>query len=545
MKLLSRSTLCLLAGLGLVLAACAADDEGMAAPYPATGGMGGGAAGSGGAVTGGSGGGTAGTGGGSSLPPEQEVESAYESPVATGRYVWVANPISGRVAFVDAVTLEVRTTEAGNGPTYLAAVPNTQNDVAVVINAASADATVLRADSTGKIDSATVPVAQNNNAWSVSNTGHWAIAWTDAKAVSGANAAQGFQDIAVIQLTPGAEAATRLSVGYRPVAMSFSQDDTHAYAVTQDGISVIELGASGGPASIKIVPISDDPLEDPGTRDVTITPDGAYAFVRRDDSVTVTVVTLASGERTEVALSGPVTDLDLSPDGTRAIAVIRDQNEAVVMPVPGIVQDPTAFETAKVADAVVGSVAMAAEASMAMLYSNASDQERVTTLRYDTAPPTAETLKLHAPVLAVFLASNGASSIILHKQIQGEGGSTFPGAFSVLNIAPKLPAKIMGTKAPPMSVSLTPSGSHAVLAERDDSTKVYGAYLIQMANQQVDRYELASPPISVGALADAKRAFVAQKHPEGRITFIDLDTGLARTLTGFELGSRVVDGSQE
>ena len=41
----------------------------------------------------------------------------------------------------------------------------------------------------------------------------------------------------------------------------------------------------------------------------------------------------------------------------------------------------------------------------------------------------------------------------------------------------------------------------------------------------------------------ARRAWIAQEHPEGRITFIDLDSGQARTITGFELGARVVDGS--
>jgi hypothetical protein len=32
---------------------------------------------------------------------------------------------------------------------------------------------------------------------------------------------------------------------------------------------------------------------------------------------------------------------------------------------------------------------------------------------------------------------------------------------------------------------------------------------------------------------------VAQRHPEGRITFIDLDTGEQHTLTGFELSTEV------
>ena len=526
--------------VGVVACAAQSDESGSSmSPYPGPGGSGGAA---------GTGGGTAGNGGqtgvDAGLPPEQEVESAYESPVATGRYVWVANPTSGRVAFVDAVTLEVRTTEAGNGPMHLAGVPHPSEDVAVVINDISADATILRADEHGAIDSATVPIAQHSNAWAISNDGRWAIAWTDARLMESTSAADGFQDIAVLDLTEGAETSTRLSVGYRPVAMRFSKNDDHAYAVTQDGVSVIDLQASGGPAATKIVAISDNPLEDPGTRDVTITPDGGFAFVRRDGSEVVTVVSLADGTRTEILLGGAVTDLDLSPDGTQAVAVIRDEGQAALLPIPQIVSDPTAFETVQVSDAVVGSVAMAANAKVALLYSNASDQERVASLRYDTTPASVEALKLHSPVLAVFLASSGASAVVLHKAIEDGSGSSFAGAFSVLNLAPKLPAKIVGTLAPPTAVALTPAGDYAVLAERDDPKKVYGAYLIRMGNQQVDRYELASPPIAVGALIEAKRAFVAQKHPEGRITFLDLDTGLARTLTGFELGARVVDGSE-
>jgi hypothetical protein len=90
---------------------------------------------------------------------------------------------------------------------------------------------------------------------------------------------------------------------------------------------------------------------------------------------------------------------------------------------------------------------------------------------------------------------------------------------------------------------MTPAGDRSVVAERDDATKIFGAYLVRSENQQVDRYPLSSPPIAVGTVVGAKRAYIAQEHPEGRLTFIDLDTGLARTLTGFELAARVIDGS--
>jgi DNA-binding beta-propeller fold protein YncE len=523
--------------LAVAVAGCASNDEAGLSGYPDNGprepgAQGGSAEGAGGAAPGEP---------GSELPPEQEVESSYESPVATGRYVWIANPTSGRVAYVDAATLEVRTTEAGHGPKYLAAVPNPQGDVAIVINQLSQDATLLRARGSGAIDTATVPIAQQSNAWAISASGRWAIAWTEARRMVAPSAAQGFQDITVIDATEGSEAATRLSVGYRPVAMSFSADETTAYAVTQDGISVVELDAPGGPQAIKVVAISDDPLEDPGTRDVTVTPDGAYALVRRDGSSQVTLVALSDDTRTQVTLPGPVTDLDLSPQGNQAIAVIREQGQVAILPIPGIVQAPDAFQTVTVQDAIVGSVAIASNADVALLYSNASEQQRVTSLRFDTTPAFVETLKLHAAVLAVFLAPSGASGIVLHNGVE-QPESSYKGAFSLLNLAPKLPAKIVGTLAEPTAVAVTPSGAHALVAERNDTTRVFGAYLIRTSNQQVDRYELASPPIAVGAVVQANRAFVAQEHPKGRITFLDLDTGQARTLTGFELGAMVVDG---
>jgi hypothetical protein len=46
--------------------------------------------------------------------------------------------------------------------------------------------------------------------------------------------------------------------------------------------------------------------------------------------------------------------------------------------------------------------------------------------------------------------------------------------------------------------------------------------------------------MATGVVPGAGKAFVAQEHPEGRITFIDLAEGEEREITGFELASKVV-----
>ena len=152
-------------------------------------------------------------------PPEKEVESDYEAPVATGHFVWVANPKSGRVAYVDAATLQVKTVEAGNAPTYLAAVPGTSGDTTLVINVLSEDATLLHAEGT-TITSRTFKIAKQANSLAFSSDGHYAIAWADSRKVPTAPRTEGFQDLTVLDLVAGT--TTTLAVGYRPVSVGFA-----------------------------------------------------------------------------------------------------------------------------------------------------------------------------------------------------------------------------------------------------------------------------------------------------------------------------------
>lgn len=468
-------------------------------------------------------------------PPEREVESSYKSPVATGRYVWIANPKSGRVAYVDATTLDVRVVEAGNGPTYLAPVPSpADEDVAIVLNVLSDDATLLRKRASG-LTAKTFTTHHGANAWRMSPDGRWAIAWTDAKGVFKADKTEGFQDLTVVDLTEKVK-PTVLAVGYRPVAVGFTNDNAHAWAITQDGVTVMDLtGAT--PLVTKNVAISDNPLEDPGTRDVSVTPDGSWALIRRDGEKTVGFVSLTTEARVNVTLSGPITDLDLSEDGTRAVAVVREKSEVSILPIPAITLKPTSFTTVTVTGETIGSVSIAKSGTSAVLYTNAVATERFTVL--DLAAGTFRVQKLYSPVLGVFPTADAKNAIVLHEKT-----TTRAGAFSVVPIAAGLPAKIVGTDALPQSVALSPSNDRAVITERDDSKKIFGAYVAKMPSLAVDRYPLASPPIAAGIVASANRAYIAQEHPDGRITFIDLEGGRARTLTGFELSARVVDGSK-
>jgi len=517
------------------IAACSSSDSsnggssgfgGGSGPYAPTGSS------SGGGSSGGSLGGT------DSGPPETKAEGDYQSPVSTGQYVWITNPVSGRVAYIQATTLQVATVAAGNQPTYLAAVPDPTADTAIVLNVLSHDATLLRA-SGGTLTTKSFPIATDVNAWAVSSNGRWALAWGDVTRASNPDPTQGFQDVSALDLT-GQDPPTIVSVGFRPVSVAFASDGRHAYAVTQDGVSVIDLT---GPAPVvnKNFPVSTNPNDDPGTRDVSVTPDGSYALVRRDNQATISVVSLSDGALTTVTLPANATDLTLSPAGNQAVVVMRDIATAAFLPIPGIASDPTTFNKVVLTGQTVGRAIVADDSKTTLLFTTVLPVDTMTIL--DLPSLTFRTSLLHLPIYAAFPTHDAQNAIVLHS-LPPDAGTSAYGAFSVLPVGQELPAKLVGTSAPPNAVALSPASDRALVTARDDETSTFEAYLVKLPSLEVDAMPLASPPIAAGVVQGANAAYVAQSDPEGRITLIDLTSGQARTLTGFELGSRVVDGSK-
>ncbi len=582
----------------------------------------------GGAAGTGFGGGAAGNGGGTgsnadsdasagetaagipALPPEVKAETDYQSPVATGKIVWTANPTSGRVAYVDATSFVVQTVQAGDGPTYLAGVPNpdptSKSEAAIVINVRSQNATLLRNDTAGGAPSATTfPSTADANTWAMSASGRWAIAWTDATRIANVDPTQGFQDLAVLDLaTASPRPPTILAVGYRPSQVVFSQDETRAFAVTQDGISVIDLLGGQEPAvtqnfalsapiaiadasapeasapealapeaSTTDAAMTDAPVSDAiakeasapptagdagtamlpapqgptgGMPDVSFTPDGSFALVRQNGVAAISVISLKDGTPTRVALPEAPTDLTVSPDGTFAIAVLRGMAAVARLPLPGIANDPSSLTLTTVSGEIIGRAIVAqnqaTKQTSVLLFTTAAPVERLTVL---TLAPTlsVRTIVLHAPVFAVFPTSDAQNAIVLHS-ITPAPGSAVMGAFSVVPIAQDLPAKIVSLTAPPIAVALAPTSDRALVMVSDQKS-IFGVELVMMPSLEVRDYTLPSPPTAVGIAAAAGNGFVAQNYADGRITFIDLAGGAARTITGFELSARVVQGSDQ
>jgi DNA-binding beta-propeller fold protein YncE len=495
------------------------------------------------------------------LPPEVEETRSFELPQAGARYVYVANPRRDSVAVIDSRTLAIQTVEAGDAPTYLVTVPG--RDEAIVVNVSSNTATILRT-AEGRTRTAQVPLVPGANAVAVAPGGRRAIAFLDTSRPNGGIPAGSFQDISVLFLDEGMERSLQLSVGFRPLSVSFSQDGARAFVITEDGVSILDLGALTMPTIVPNVSLDDvlvpdaDGGVDAGVRgagamvarDVSITPDGRYALARVEGSSVLRLVDLNDRSARLLDVGAAVTDLDVAPDGTFALAVLRDRAEVVRIPLPQGFSSPETLRTTRLTGELVGSVTIAPDGSRALGYTTATASERAVEipLAGDGAPVV---LRLRKAVRAVAFSPDSRSALLVHRP--AAGSPMEPGidletqidrayGYSLYDVNARF-IKLQLTAADPGPSAITPDGAYAFVLLRDDrnvTAPVAVAQRISLRSFVVNDIALGSPPQSVGAVPDTQRVFVGQEHPEGRITFIDWNTGALQSVTGFELNARVV-----
>lgn len=544
-RTLAPGCLCLLACLAV---GCAATHSGTS-DSPDDGG-GGGRAGAGGSSSSGSPGsaGSSGSAGAQAgeQPPPPEIEETVEveAPKAGARFVYVANPKRDTVAVIDSMSLSIRSVDAGDTPTYLATAPG--QDLAIALNVDSRDATVLRTDAAGVTRTTTVPLFTTANAIAMAPDGRHAVVWFDTSRVRGRISAADLQAVSLVTFDPAGDTSIPLTVGFQPNAVSFAADGSAAFIITDDGVSVARFASVAGRQVLKPLPVGASTAT--GVRpDVSVTPDGRFAVSRTEGQNTVRLVDLTTGAEIIADLGGAVTDLDLSPDGKLAFAVLRDGNATVRLPIPAGFSDPGARVRKEHPGETVGSAALSPDGKWAILYTTASDVERI--VIEDLATGVASPVRLRKTVKAVTFSPTSAAAIVVHRK--SDGNPDDPGipldlqiarsaGYSIVDLASKF-ARLQLTPTDLGPLAFTPDGVRAFLLLRDDRRSLRAVHRIDLTSLFVDELTLGSPPLALGALAASHRMFVSQAHPEGRLTFIDWITGETSSVTGFELNGRIVE----
>lgn len=470
--------------------------------------------------------------------PEDEQELDLQAPQGGDRFVFVVSTTLDAVVRIDGVTLAVDLIEVGGEPTVMRSLGG--EDALLVYNRGTVDFSLVRFGPTGEPTVTTIDAGARINRLEVSPSGRFAVAFFDARRASPWETLGDLQLALVLDLTAGAETLTPVGVGFGPEEVVFTADETELLVVTEAGVSVIDLAGLGQPQFAPEVELG---AVDPSApdREVLLTPSGSHAVMRVGGEIDVRVVPLDGTSPSTVTLSASPTDIDIMPDGTSVLAVVRDQMELARWSLA----DPNAVEITDLPDTPAGTATVNAAAGEVLLHTTLPGEEWLAVLSLETGAVDRHDLK--KGVVAVAPSPDGSRVVILHDRLDEppsadddlEARIDKSFGYSVLDTESGY-VKLVMLASEPTAFLVTPDSERAFVLIPDTTGENYHATdAVDLTSMQVHTHALGSPPEHLIEIPAAGRVAVSQDHPVGRITFVDTASGKTETVTGFELNGLI------
>lgn len=494
------------------------------------------------------------------LPPEEEDPRRAIRPEASAERLYVLAPAADAVTLIDPLTLDLESVAVPEDPVDLEVVPG--EDAAVVLSGDGRAVSFLAVDA-GQVSLVSQRTPRRYAAVALAPDGTRAVLWTPDGVVPDAGAEGIVALVDVTALRNGGEAAIEeFAAGRRHAGVRFREVAgvaVDAVVIGSDEVAVFALDAEEpGPVRVALPPT----FAEPSTREAVAAPDGSFLLLRSLAALELAVFDVATRTLSTLPLPAAATDLDVTEDGSLAVAVLRSTSQVAVFPLPAALTDPGAIalfavglpvtfcEVPPCADAPPGQVSLAPDGSFAVLFTSAAPTEAIALFR--PADGTATVFdRLQKQVQAVALANDGTSAVVLHRpqpdstvadlyerQVdQSEG-------YSVVDLeAGTVQLKLTDTQAP-QEVVFAPGDRYAGVTLRDDEGGTFGLDAIDLDTLVTRALPLASAPEFAGPLPGPtpeleNRIWVTQEHRAGRISVVELDAGDVRTITGFELNSEV------
>jgi len=383
------------------------------------------------------------------------------------------------------------------------------------------------------------------------------VAWSDHDDLpeGGGNRSE----VAVVDLRDvlagqGGPAVHGLSVGDSPRDVRFDGAGVRLMVVTDDGVSVVsDLMQLQGDGIAKPSRVHEDDLADMAGRRVLPTPDGRHALVLQPGDAAVRLATLEADRRSEdpakLLLTGEPTDAaiirsdDPSLDGRRALVVVRERAEALLLDIPGDFGEGSSPEVIPLSGQPMGQVALAPDGESALLFTTDPSVTAVVQLDLGQGPTGAERVsarRVAEPVAHVAYAPSSGAAVAFHPP---PGEESQP-AFTLLSFEGRFFAKPFTTDASPAwPFVFAPAEiglEQLIVLLNSPQRGIRRVLTVPTDSFIAETIPLRAPPVGVGLAPDAGAAFVTQDDPEGLITFLGLEgTSAARDVSRFGRSRRI------
>jgi DNA-binding beta-propeller fold protein YncE len=468
---------------------------------------------------------------------ETETDPFALAPAETDIYVFIANPDRDTVTRVNVYSLEVRTTPVGKHPSIVQTTPD--YSTAVVFTDGDDSVSIIDAQTLAQT---VVKVRANFNQMVMSPDGRWVALFHDVNAERSDDPPPtglvSYNEVSFVDVTSGKHFP--MAVDYDPREIRFTPDGSLATVVTDTTLGVVDLTL---PTPYpRLVPVTDDLVDPPKAEEVVIAPDGSYAFVRQFGATDLAVVNLLDDQVDRVPVGENPTDLDLSPDGTKAVVVSRGSKQLYVLDVADPLAPPEILDLPP--EEQFGSVLFDPTGRQAVLYTTASPVDRYASWNLTDGSITVRSLV--KPVASMAITPTGGSLLVFHTREDApdaDSSSPFYGRWALTLV------ELSDFRSNPLRLPAEPIGF------ANSNNGLYGYFImdgqkyleaLDYTTLLYDEVPLKSVPVFVGVLpdldltdGDEPPAWASQEHELGRISFFDVDDRSVETITGFELNSRV------
>lgn len=519
-------------------------------------------------------------GGGVDAGPPEDEHMEFQPPVGSENYVFVANTTLGTVAKIDPGALsniEVSSIPVGVRPTILYTIPG--SDTAVVLNEGSRSVSVIEASRERDIVH-DVNVGQPYTAMSMSPDGAYVVVFFD-QSDAGTDPSTSANKVAIVDINSvfsGDPRVYEYAVGYRVTDVIYDyQSGPHGpfsskvLIVSKADIAIAELDRLETVWILPRVWIENPDAEVVRAREVLATPDARHLIFRNFNTTELTVVDTIDQTSTRLMLHGLPTDLDLSPDGRRALVVQRaegivarldlDADLRNVVLVEGVRYfDPDGDGTPSPDDLVhviaqdpYGQPLSVGQSEMytvggrlkAMLYTNQDPKEEISILDVDSMTIDYLGRLINKLVEYVVLSPGGRAALVVHRPqpgsletdpVEREIDALY--GYTLIDLATHATFQQV-TEATLGPLSFSSTGRHAILTVFDEGLQVNELHVLDLyrLTLQMDSVPLEALPQFVGVLPGGEIGYVAQEHRYGKITFVDMTTMAKRAVTGYELNA--------
>jgi len=457
-------------------------------------------------------------------------------PATTDRYVFVANPARNTVSRVTVSDLSVVTVDVGENPTVV--LTSADYSRAATFNQTSDTVTVIEAES---LDVTHVDVRENFNQMVMSPDSAWVVCYhdTDLEDDESQDGVSSFNEISIVNLAT--KEHVPIVVGFNPRQVQFADDGSFVVVISDETLAVLDLAGGDPGASVEIVEVVDAASDAPTAEEVVILPSNDYAFVRQYNVDDLVVVNLGTLEVGSVAAGLGLTDIDLSPDGSVAVAVARDEGALYLFDTERPYATPERVELP--AGEVIGALTFSPQGDKAILYTSAAAEDRYHI--WDLATDAIDTRSLPKPIESLTVTPGGESLMIWHAQTDAAGAdssSSFYGAveaLSLIDLDNPLRQNNLLLAAAPTAYANSDDGTHGYFI-MEGQEKLVAIHYAELVDYEVD---LPSVPVHVGVIPDSLWAWANQEHDLGRMSFYypeaDDEDAILQTITGFELNSLI------